>query len=195
MDTARYVVGLLLVLGLPPGLAWWFVLHPFAGFWRGRGVRVTMTVMTLFMVAGVAGLWFVRASVMGPDLGTSGALAGLALVPLLGAAVIGLKRRKHLTTRILSGVPEISAEDPGKLLTDGIYGRIRHPRYVEIVLAVLAYSLFSNHVGPYVLLALCFPVVHAVVLLEERELSQRFGEEFETYRARVPRYLPRLARG
>lgn len=194
MDTARYVVGLLLMLGLPPGIAWWFVVHPIAGFWRRRGVTLTMTVMGVFMVGGVAALWFVREALMGRDLGTNNVLAGLALVPLLGAIIINRKRRKYLTKRILAGIPEVSADDPGTLLTEGIYRRIRHPRYVEVTLAVLAYALFSNHLGPYVLFVLCFPLLHTVVLMEERELSQRFGEEHAAYRARVPRYLPLTTR-
>jgi protein-S-isoprenylcysteine O-methyltransferase Ste14 len=36
-------------------------------------------------------------------------------------------------------------------------------------------------------------LVHTVVLLEERELEERRGDEWRAYAARVPRYLPRSA--
>ena len=42
-----------------------------------------------------------------------------------------------------------------------------------------------------VLFLLSLPIVHAVVLLEERELRQRFGEAYGTYCEDVPRYVPR----
>jgi len=38
MDKARYVVGVLVVVAVAPGMVWWFFLHPFVNFW-GRSVR------------------------------------------------------------------------------------------------------------------------------------------------------------
>jgi protein-S-isoprenylcysteine O-methyltransferase Ste14 len=34
-------------------------------------------------------------------------------------------------------------------------------------------------------------VIHLVVILEERELVDRFGDAYRKYAARVPRYFPR----
>jgi protein-S-isoprenylcysteine O-methyltransferase Ste14 len=65
---------------------------------------------------------------------------------------------------------------------------------VEIGVGTLGYALFSNWLGALVVGLATLPLLHAIVLLEERELSERFGEEYERYRARVPRYLPRRGR-
>jgi protein-S-isoprenylcysteine O-methyltransferase Ste14 len=35
------------------------------------------------------------------------------------------------------------------------------------------------------------PSVLVIVRLEERELHDRFGAEYDAYRARVPRFIPR----
>lgn len=78
------------------------------------------------------------------------------------------------------------------MLSEGIYGRIRHPRYVEVVIGTWAYAVFANHLGAYVVAALTIPSIHLIVLLEERELVERFGARYEEYRSRVPRYVPRL---
>ena len=158
MDTARYVFGVLIVTALPPGLLWWFLVHPFVGFWRGIGARGTLWSMTIVAVAGL----------------------------------VALKRKEHLTMRILVGIPELEPSGHGgTLLTEGIYAVIRHPRYVEIVLGTLAYSLFANYLGAYLLTAATIPILHLIVLLEERELRERFGEEYLAYTAAVPRYIPR----
>lgn len=194
MDTFRYIVGVLLVIGLPPGVAWWFLLHPFVGFWRRLGVGPTLTVLGVFLLASVIALAFIRDFLLGADLGFHWPLLALGIVQMALAAVIGLKRRKHLTIRILAGVPEVEAEPDkqGRLLEKGPYAVIRHPRYVEVVLATFAYAAIANHVGSWIMAIVMVPLLHGVVVLEERELLERFGEAYRSYAARVPRYIPRF---
>jgi LPXTG-motif cell wall-anchored protein len=115
---------------------------------------------------------------------------GLALT--VGAGVMGARRKRHLTLDILSGAPELQPDGRGgRLLTEGPYAVIRHPRYVEVALAVFGYAFLSNHLGAYIMALLTIPVIHLIVLLEERELARRFGSAWEEYLARVPRYIPR----
>jgi protein-S-isoprenylcysteine O-methyltransferase Ste14 len=103
-----------------------------------------------------------------------------------------LKRRRHLTPAILSGLPQLSQKHyPGVLLREGIYSRIRHPRYVEVTLWVLGYALFANFLASYLVAALTPAVLYLIVFLEERELAQRFGKEWEEYAREVPRFVPR----
>ena len=70
---------------------------------------------------------------------------------------------------------------------------MRHPRYVEIVLGVAAYAVFANYLGAYIVTIALVPTLHLIVLLEERELIDRFGAAYVNYAAQVPRYLPRRA--
>jgi protein-S-isoprenylcysteine O-methyltransferase Ste14 len=98
-----------------------------------------------------------------------------------------------LNFKKLSGIPELSKDNyPGELLTDGIYGRVRHPRYIEALLWVLGYSLFANYSGPFLVWLASLPVMYLVVVLEERELRERFGAAYVEYCRRVPRFVPRL---
>lgn len=192
MNTFRYVLAVLLVVGLPPGMTWWFVVHPFVGFWRRLGARVTMVVMVVFFAVSLAGLALIRDWLLGPDLGLYWPLVGLGVALVLLAGVLGWKRKKYLTIRILAGVPEVEAEveKRGKMLVEGPYAVIRHPRYVEIVLATFGYAAISNYLGCWILAILTIPVIHAIVILEERELMDRFGDAYRDYAARVPRYFP-----
>jgi protein-S-isoprenylcysteine O-methyltransferase Ste14 len=52
-------------------------------------------------------------------------------------------------------------------------------------------ALIANNLASYVNWIVAIPSVLAVVRLEERELRDRFGAEYESYCAPVPRYLPR----
>ena len=59
-------------------------------------------------------------------------------------------------------------------------------------IGTLAWALFVNYVGVYVLAILTLPGLYLVAVLEERELLERFGDEYARYRERVPRFVPRL---
>jgi len=196
MSTVRYVFAVALVIGLPPGVLMWFIVHPFVGFWRRLGVKTSLAINIAVMVAGMVGLWFLRESLLGPDLGTSWPLVALGVALGVVGIRIARARKKYLTFRILVGVPEFASaeEGQGTLLTEGPYARIRHPRYVEVMVFTFAYAFIANYVGVYILAVAILPALHLVVLLEERELRHRFGGEYELYRARVPRYIPRAAR-
>ncbi len=191
MTTVRYVFAVLTVVGLPPAIVWWYLVHPFVGFWRRIGARGTIWTVGVLMVAAMVGLWFVRGPLVGRDLGTDWTLAGLGVGLMVVSGYLGVKRKRYLTLPILAGVPELSGHDRGNLLTEGPYAHVRHPRYVEVVIGMLGYALVANFAGVYLVVLLCLPALHGVVLLEERELAQRFGAEYAEYRARVPCYVPR----
>lgn len=189
---ARYVMGALLAVTLPPAIAYWFIVHPFIGFWRRVGARGTFWFLGAFYAVTIAGLYPLRNVLLGRDLGTSLPAIAAALPLVVVAGVISRKRRRHLTFRILAGVPELAPDPRGAgLLTEGIYGRIRHPRYVEFTLALVGWSLFVNYAGLYLITALSILALYLIVLIEERELHQRFGPAYADYSARVPRFIPR----
>jgi protein-S-isoprenylcysteine O-methyltransferase Ste14 len=192
LETLRYVLALLVVVATPPGILLWFVIHPLARFWRRVGWGWTYGVLAPPSVGLMVGLFLLRRPLLAAEYGTSYALAGLGVVAIGLASAISWKRRRHLTTAILAGLPELSpGSHPPRLLTEGLYARIRHPRYVEVALFVLGYALVSNYLAGYVTFALSLPAIYAVVVLEERELRERFGREYEEYCRRVPRFFPR----
>jgi len=192
MDDARYIFGVLLVTFLPPGMIWWLIIHPFIDFWRRVGMRATFVIMTLMSLVWVGALMTVRDQLLMTDYGTQIGLVVIATIFASATVWLALQRRKHLTFRILTGVPELNpADGPGEMLTEGIYATMRHPRYVEIALGCLAYAFFANYLGAYLVALATIPVLHLIVIFEERELLARFGAQYAEYCADVPRYLPR----
>ena len=191
MAQARYIVAVLLLATVPISLGLWFAIHPFARSWRRIGPAWTYAILAApcLLVGWI--LWHARRTLLGPDLGTRPGLLVLAIAAAIVGLAISRARRRRLGQLTLMGIPELSSRQKGRLATEGIYSRIRNPRYLEFLAFVLAYAAFANHLGIWVLYLLSLPTIHGVVLMEERELRDRFRAEYEEYCRQVPRYLPR----
>jgi protein-S-isoprenylcysteine O-methyltransferase Ste14 len=192
MDGIRHALALLLWVAFPPALGFWLLLHPCVRFWRRLGPVASYAVLGSLVAAGMAGLYALRERALAVDLGTRPALVAAAIVLLGTAAAARWRIERELTTRVLLGLPELSPErHPSALVTTGPYAVLRHPRYAQLTLALLGWALLSNYLVSYLIFGLWLPVLWATVLLEERELRDRFGAEWDAYARRVPRFLPR----
>jgi protein-S-isoprenylcysteine O-methyltransferase Ste14 len=84
------------------------------------------------------------------------------------------------------------ARQENRLVTDGLYGMVRHPQYTGLFIA-----LFGEGIAhwPTLFSVTLFPViVLAYTLLarnEERKVLKEFGDEYRAYRERVPMLFPR----
>jgi protein-S-isoprenylcysteine O-methyltransferase Ste14 len=85
------------------------------------------------------------------------------------------------------------AIQPGHtLVTSGVYGVIRHPSYLGLLVNTLGWVLaFRSGVG-LVITALIIPPLLARIRAEERLLRAQFGAEYDAYRARTSRLIPGL---
>jgi protein-S-isoprenylcysteine O-methyltransferase Ste14 len=86
------------------------------------------------------------------------------------------------------------AQRHGVLATTGPYARIRHPQYLAFVLVLLGFLLQ----WPTLLTLLMFPVLlymyRRLAITEEAEMQARFGEAWERYARRTPRFIPHWRR-
>ena len=193
IDTVRYVVAVFVVVTIPLIYFFWFFIHPFAKFWRKIESWWTYGVLFSLFVPVIFVLYYYREFLIGTNYGFHPILSITGLVFYFVAVVIYLKRREYLTNKIMLGYPEISEKGyPGKLFTEGIYSQIRHPRYVEIQLSFIGYSLFANFLGAYILTFILIPALYITVLFEEKELIERFGEDYIKYSKSVPRFFHKI---
>jgi protein-S-isoprenylcysteine O-methyltransferase Ste14 len=87
------------------------------------------------------------------------------------------------------GFPEIAPDrSPRLLVTEGIYARIRHPRYVQLLIALFGYALIANY-GAY--LAVASGCRGSTSLRCRRKgMRAHFGAAHGDYCRKVPRFLP-----
>ncbi len=76
------------------------------------------------------------------------------------------------------------------LKTDGIYASVRHPQYLGLILILTGWILHWTTV----LMLMLYPVLLITYVrlskLEDKELRQQYGEDYERYIRRVPAFWP-----
>ena len=114
----------------------------------------------------------------------------------LGALAYGLCLMRFLAA---GGTPAIFftrplrfliGEEPGSLVSQGLYRFSRNPMYVGVLLVVFGQAIIfgSPRIAAYgLLLFVCFHLT--VVLLEEPHLRRTRGRSYELYCQTVPRWL------
>lgn len=169
----------------------WLIVHPLAPHWRK--LRKPMPLVLLLWAATwvIAGLLSARWRHASLYRHPAAWLAGALLLLI----AVWIYRRAHptLSSQQVIGRAELQPHrHEQRLRTEGIRARVRHPLYLGHLCMLLGLTIAFGTIAMYLLTA--FAVVTGVfmVRLEDRELEQRFGEEFRQYKRRVPAILPRL---
>jgi len=191
MDTFRYIVALLLVTLVPAALLYWLLLHSLLPLWRRLGISAAQYFLwaAVIAVAFFFSTW--RAELLRNNYGFQPMLAAIGIIFLAAAIIFRLQLERHLPWRVQLGLPEIDPMGHGqKLITSGPYAHTRHPRYVQVFLALAGWALLANYPAAYIAALLWIPLMLVIVRLEETELHHRFGGEYADYCEHVARFWP-----
>ena len=79
------------------------------------------------------------------------------------------------------------------LVVTGLYRYVRNPMYVAVVSTILGQALIFGNVRLLEYGGIVLLLFHIFVLVyEEPILKASFGEEYEVFRANLPRWIPRI---
>ena len=168
----------------------WFVIHPFIDFWRKhpqwyKVVAFCWVVSIVFFFSIRAWVWSLQVQLR--FLPVVGGVVAIAL-----AVWLDVQRAKVFSRTQLIGLPEVVRDNhKSVLVTEGIYGRLRHPRYVSYLFFSWGMALMTRFVSVYFAAVYLTVGLYVVMILEERELKERFGKAYEVYMKKVPRWWPR----
>lgn len=113
--------------------------------------------------------------------------------PALAAFVLSLLLRWRAQADLgASWSPTVELSGRHRLITSGIYGRIRHPLYASLILwavaqPVLLQNAIAGWVGPIAVALIWLVRVPA----EEKMLRERFGDVYLQYAGRTGRLIPK----
>jgi protein-S-isoprenylcysteine O-methyltransferase Ste14 len=75
-------------------------------------------------------------------------------------------------------------------VTSGVYGLIRHPSYLGLLINSLGWSLAFRSVVGVLLTLLLIPPLLSRINAEENLLHAQFGDEYKAYCAYTSRLIP-----
>lgn len=137
-------------------------------------------------------LFLTRNTALAPDLQSlSDILFWLALALAVAGIAMSLWT-SWLFIEFGKGTPA-PWQPPQKLVVRGPYRYVRNPMITGVLLILLAEALLFRS-WPLAAWMGVFFAANAVYfpLVEEKGLQKRFGDAYQTYKANVPRWLPRL---
>jgi protein-S-isoprenylcysteine O-methyltransferase Ste14 len=144
---------------------------------RYRGLMLPVAVLLAFVPSLPLSSDAVRTGVIGIGLGLIGQAIRIANVGLVYIIRGGKAHRVH-------------AED---LVTAGLYAHVRNPMYLGNALLLAGIAIASNSRVFAIGAVLIGVAVHVgIIAAEEFFLAGKFGAQYEDYRRRVPRIVPRL---
>jgi protein-S-isoprenylcysteine O-methyltransferase Ste14 len=111
--------------------------------------------------------------------------------PLLAAGYAAYELAGSYRIERAGGPPGMSQGMPDRLVTTGVYARTRNPMYLGHLLFMTGAALVTRSPLAIGALALAGPWFGGRVAEDEARLTAAFGAEYEAYRRRVPRWLPR----
>jgi protein-S-isoprenylcysteine O-methyltransferase Ste14 len=170
----------------------WLMVHPRAQRWREQKRSPFRVLVPAWMV-----IWIGMGALTAPWRRTAFYSTRWSWLPAAFLFAMGVflysRSGAHFSWAQLGGLPEVgSGNQEQKLATSGIRSRVRHPVYLAHLCEMLAWSVGTGLVVCWLLTAFAIVTGAVMIRMEDAELQERFGDEFDRYRSTVPAVLPRL---
>ena len=104
---------------------------------------------------------------------------------VIGAVIVGISFPLFVLARWQLGSSFSVKAKASRLVTTGLYSRIRNPIYLFGGLFVVGLSLFLSPWGPLVVALVIVPMQVMRARREERMLAEAFGEEYVRYKSKT----------
>lgn len=108
-------------------------------------------------------------------------------IPLILIAIwFGIVGVKEVTLKVAE------THRPNKIITNGIYSKIRHPQYFGAIIAHIGFSFLLSSFYSLLFTPFIVVIIYTLSWKEEKELLNEFGKEYEDYKKNTPMLLPRI---
>lgn len=169
-------------------------LHGAPGFWRKIGVW-TYTVVFLEWLPIAWGIMFFRDFLLQFEIPFPEAVFFFGVLFVVGGVLLHSWTAKLLGIKATLGFTEIkpNSQVTCKIVVSGPFSVTRHPSYWAHTFILLGTFLISGIISVGVIVIIDLLIAYFITIeLEEKELVQRFGDDYKEYKKQVPKFFPRF---
>jgi protein-S-isoprenylcysteine O-methyltransferase Ste14 len=110
----------------------------------------------------------------------------IALPIIIIGAWFGIVGVKETTLKVAE------THKPEKVVSTGIYSKVRHPQYFGAILSHIGITLALSSLFSLLSTPLIIIIIYLFSKKEEKELVREFGKDYEIYKKKVPMLLPKI---
>ena len=112
-------------------------------------------------------------------------IVGLALliVGLTIALVAQITLRRFYSSTLV-------IREDHQLITHGIYRFTRHPVYLGVIIAIISVPVYASSLYGLLLMSALIPIFLIRIRIEERMLTDEFGDAYRTYKEATSKLIP-----
>ncbi|MBI5408543.1 MAG: isoprenylcysteine carboxylmethyltransferase family protein [Nitrospirae bacterium] len=188
-------LALITLMAWPVIPLFWIPVHLFTRFFRK--IKLLTYIMPLITWLPVACLIYLyRDLLLHFKIAFPVIIRAAGVILLAAGTGLHVWTGKLLSLRGLIGLPEVYENMHGRFVAAGAFSIVRHPTYLAHTMMFTGVFFATGVISVGVITVVDFSVVNLIIIpLEERELLNRFGEEYRDYRSKVPKFFPRKSSG
>jgi protein-S-isoprenylcysteine O-methyltransferase Ste14 len=190
----KELLALITIILWPVVPLFWIPVHGLSRFFKRLGIFTYAMPMITWLPLAYA-IYLNRDFLLRFTIGLPVILNIIGIMLFIAGTLLHIWTGKLLGLLGLMGLPEISPRQEGRLVAEGPFSIVRHPTYLAHTVMFSGIFLMTEVLTVGVLTFSDFVIVNALIIpLEEKELSTRFGREYEEYKKRVPRkFFPKIS--
>jgi protein-S-isoprenylcysteine O-methyltransferase Ste14 len=190
LDRMPELLALAAIIFWPVIPLFWIPVHGFSKVFRKLGLFSYILPAVLWLPLALF-IFSERGTILAHKIGMPPLIKVLGAILLILGTALQIWTARLLSLKGIMGMPEVSAKVESRFVTGGPYTIVRHPTYLSHTMIFLGLFLLTglNAMGMVAVTDLLL-IILIVIQLEDRELSERFGKEYDEYRKKVPAFLP-----
>jgi protein-S-isoprenylcysteine O-methyltransferase Ste14 len=193
MMSVNETVALITIILWPVVPLFWIPVHGLSRFFKKLGIFTYIMPLVTWLPLAYA-IYFNSDFMLRFTIQMPVVVNIIGIVLLTIGTILQLWTGKLLGLLGLMGLPEISTKQESQIVARGAFAIVRHPTYLAHTLMFFGIFMMTEVITVGILTFLDFVIVNAVIIpLEEKELLNRFGKEYEEYQKLVSRkFFPKI---
>ncbi len=171
-------------------------LHLAINFWRKLGVWTYFIILLEWLPIGLV-LFLLQGVILFYELNLGLPFLVLGIILIIAGIVLHAWTAKPIGIKATIGYTELKPEkqnlDRKGLITSGPFSVVRHPSYWAHTAIITGIFFITGIVTVGIIAIIDLAITYFITTtLEDRELIERFGDQYREYQKEVPKFFPKI---